>query len=301
MGSKLRILITGHAGFVGSLFYKRLTSDGHQVIGADINAVDSKFRMDARDLFRYSDTKFDLVFHFAAIVGGRETIENNPLKVATDLAIDADLWQWALRTRPGRVIYYSSSAVYPNYLQTPERDHRLTEADQDINDFRQPDLTYGFAKLAGEYQAQFVQQAGIPVSLFRPFSGYGETQSLDYPFPSFIDRARRRVKSFDIWGDGEQARDFIHIDDIYGATMAAIENDVRGPINLGWGRKTTFNQLAEMCLAVSGQKAEINHLTEKPVGVMNRVSDNTKMLSFYQPKVTLEHGIARSLDYSPKT
>src|SRR5882762_4540552 len=99
-----------------------------------------------------------------------------------------------------------------------------------------PDMTYGWAKLTGEVLAGYAIQAGLQVQVFRPFSGYGEDQALDYPFPSFIDRALRWAEPFEIWGDGTQTRDWIHIDDIVGATLAAIDQDVKGPINLGWGR-----------------------------------------------------------------
>ena len=89
--------------------------------------------------------------------------------------------------------------------------------------------------------------------------------------------------------------DFIHIEDIIKAVMTAVENDVRGPINLGWGRATSFLQLAEMVTYYAGYHTEIVTRPDKPVGCMHRVSDSSKMWSFYVPKITLEEGIERAI------
>jgi nucleoside-diphosphate-sugar epimerase len=230
-------------------------------------------------------------------VGGRETIENDPLAVATDLSIDAEFFNWAVRTKQSKIIYFSSSAAYPIHLQARGSTHKLKESDIDLQDMRSPDFTYGWAKLSGEYLAQFARQYGLKVYVFRPFSGYGETQDLDYPFPSFIKRAADKVAEFEIWGDGTQVRDFIHIEDIVEATMKAVELDIQEPINLGSGIPTSFVDLAEMVFEIAGWRPEngIKLRTEKPVGVMYRCCDSSKMLSFYTPKISLEDGIKRAL------
>ena len=282
----MKILITGHRGFVGGYFLQKY--QGH-----DITGVDLKEGQDCRDLFRTSDTKFDLVIHLAAIVGGRATIEGAPLSVATDLSIDAEMCQWALRTRPGRVVYFSSSAAYPTSLQTSA--YKLKESDIDLKNIKNPDMTYGWAKLTGEYCLQFLEAEGIRTHVFRPFSGYGTDQDLTYPFPSFIKRGVDKMNPFDIWGDGTQVRDFIHMSDIVNAVDTAIQQDVPGPVNLGWSRPTSFNELSELVCKAAGYQPEINHIISAPKGVDYRCSDNSKMLSFYQPKVTLEEGIDRAL------
>jgi nucleoside-diphosphate-sugar epimerase len=230
----MKILITGHQGFVGKYFVKKYQDH-------DITGVDLKDGNDCRDLFRQSDQRFDMIIHLAAIVGGRATIEGSPLSVATDLSIDAEMCQWALRTRPGRVVYFSSSAAYPTQLQT--QPYQLKETDINLNDVRNPDMTYGWAKLTGEYCLQFLEAEGIHTHVFRPFSGYGTDQDLDYPFPSYIQRGRNRANPFEIWGNGTQVRDFIHITDVVEAVDQAIQQDITGPVNLGWGRPTSFNEL----------------------------------------------------------
>lgn len=286
----MKILITGSKGFVGTHFMKSL-EDTHNVHGIDI-----KDGIDARDFFKTSDTNYDLVIHLAAVVGGRATIEKEPLKLAVDLSIDAEMFQWALRTRPGRVVYFSSSAAYPIELQTGEDGlTRLLETDIDLADIKNPDMTYGWAKLTGEMLAHYAQQEGLRVHVFRPFTGYGTDQALDYPFPSFIKRGLDKEDPFTIWGTGNQLRDFIHIDDIVAATLEAIKQDIQGPVNLGTGIPTSFNDLGHLVASLCGYTPKFHHILGAPEGVQSRVSYPNKMLSFYKPKISLEEGIERAL------
>jgi len=289
----MKILITGHKGFVGQEYIRYFLNQGHEITGVDI-----KEGNDCRDFFKTCNDQFDLIVHLAAIVGGRDTIENDPLAVGTDLSIDAEFFNWAVRTKQSKIIYFSSSAAYPIHLQTKGSTHKLIESDIDLMDMRSPDFTYGWAKLSGEYLAHFARQYGLKVYVFRPFSGYGETQDLDYPFPSFIKRVLDQVDEFEIWGDGTQVRDFIHIEDVVEATMKAVELDIEGPINLGSGVATSFVDLAEQVFKMAQwrPKNDIKLRTDKPVGVMYRCSDSSKMLSFYTPKISLEEGIKRSLN-----
>lgn len=285
----MKILITGHKGFVGRNFYENLYMEHrHDILGIDI-----KDGYDCRSFFKVSQEQYDLVIHCAAIVGGRENIEGRPLAVADNFSIDSEFFQWCLRTKPKKVVYFSSSAAYPTWMQTEAYpDKKLVEDEIDLQFFDgAPDMTYGWSKMVGEYLASFVDN----VYVFRPFSGYGTDQDLTYPFPAYISRAMKKEDPFEVWGPGTQTRDFIHISDIYGAVMAAIKNDVKGPINLGWGRETSFLQLAEMVTYYAGYNPEIVTRPEKPVGCMHRVSDATKMWSFYTPKVTLEEGIERAM------
>lgn len=300
----MKILITGHKGFVGRHFCSLLKD--HEITGIDI-----KDGNDCRDFFKTSSEKFDLVVHLAAIVGGRMTIEGNPIAVATDLSIDAEMFNWAVKTGQPRVVYFSSSAAYPIDLQNSTEwtrirtgyepfkveNNLLVESDIDLKNIRNPDMTYGWAKLTGEMLAEHARKQGVNVHVFRPFSGYGEDQDLDYPFPSFIKRVKDKVEEFEIWGPGTQVRDFIHIDDICEAVMKAVELDIQEPINLSSGTGTSFIELAEKMMEISGHKVPIKTDQTKPVGVFYRVGDNTKMLEFYKPKISLEEGIKRALCY----
>jgi len=285
----MKILITGDEGFVGRAFHRALDTKNNEVVGFDI-----KSGIDARKFFAADNTYFDVVIHLAAVVGGRATIEGNPLAVATDLAIDSDLFQWALRTRPGRIVYFSSSAAYPIMLQRSRFKMRLSEQDINLEHIRTPDQTYGWSKLTGEMLAQYARDEGLKVTILRPFSGYGGDQSLDYPFPSFVARARQKVNPFPVWGTGNQVRDFVHIDDVVQATFAAVINGVE-VMNICSGRATSFIELAEMMMLAAGYLAPIQTNPTAPVGVEYRVGNPRIMNMIYEPKISLEQGIAQAL------
>lgn len=293
----MKVLITGSAGFVGKHFVKKL--QGHT-----LTCIDIKEGNDAGEFFRNDNTKFDLVIHLAATVGGRKVIDLAPHRLFNNFNLDSELFQWALKTKPTKIVYYSSSAAYPMELQgdwgigphegAPNR-RALKEDDINLDDVRNPDPSvYGWSKLTGEQLARWTARQGLNIWIFRPFSGYSELQDLDYPFPAFIARAKRKEDPFEIWGDGNQVRDWIHIDDIVDATLTALEYPP-GIINLSTGRPMSFNEFATILYTMVGYKPEIKHRLEAPVGVRYRVGDPTNMNKIYTAKISLEEGIARAL------
>jgi nucleoside-diphosphate-sugar epimerase len=286
----MRILITGDAGFVGRAFRKYFEGQGHEVVGIDIA---NTLPMDARDFFRKDNTHFHKVIHLAAVVGGRKMIEGFPLALAVDLSIDAEMFGWAMRTRPRCITYFSSSAAYPTALQTHDVAKVLTESDINLNEIQTPDLTYGWAKLTGEMLASHARAQGLSVHVYRPFSGYGTDQALDYPFPSFIARGLAKADPFEIWGTGNQCRDFIHIDDVVAAAEAGCQAEIE-TANLSTGIATSFNDLARMVAKVAGYEPTFQNLPAEPSGVDYRVGNPTLMNSFYTPKISLEEGIQRA-------
>lgn len=288
-----RILITGSEGFIGRHFDARLGLENY------IDRIDKVLGTTAQDFFNspFSTRHYDLVIHCAAMVGGRAKIDGDPLAIAENLAIDSDMFRWAVRTGQPRIVYFSSSAAYPIKYQTRLNPCLLEEDDIHLDTPLMPDQTYGWAKLTGEVLARQAEKEGVRVHVFRPFSGYGPDQSADYPFPAFIDRALRLENPFQVWGTGTQTRDFIHVDDIVGAVLTAVEQDVQGPVNLGTGIGTSFLDLAQMVTEAVGYNPKIQVLPDKPVGCFYRVSDNTKMLDFYQPQISLETGIRDALSY----
>jgi nucleoside-diphosphate-sugar epimerase len=278
----MKVLVTGHKGFVGKHFWEKLDNGKNALTGIDI-----KDNIDCRDFFKKSNDQFDLVIHLAAMVGGRETIESRPLLVADNFSIDSEFFQWCLKTKPKKVVYFSSSAAYPVNYQTDEGHRKLREDMCSYYNPQKPDMTYGWSKMVGEYLASFVDN----VYVFRPFSGYGKDQDLNYPFPMYVKRALEKNDPFEVWGNGKQTRDFIHIKDIVDAVMTSLENSPNGPTNLGTGIATSFLELAQMSMDAVGYKGKIVTRPDKPVGCMHRVSDNSKLLSFYTPKISLERGI----------
>jgi UDP-glucose 4-epimerase len=285
------VLITGSAGFLGRHLTRALDDAGYA-----ITSIDRGDGLDARDFFRQSSDRFDLVVHAAAAGADRASIDGSPLVLAANFELDAGLFGWAARTRPGRVVYLSSSAAYPVVLQQPGSDYRLRERDISLRHPQQPDGIYGWCKLTGERLAALARDAGVPVTVVRPFSGYGEDQGERFPFGALAARAVRREDPFVIWGTGEQVRDFIHVDDIVAAVTTMAEQGIDGPVNLGTGRPTALLSLAGMACEAAGYKTVTWEAhPEKPAGVACRVADITAMSEFCTPKVTLEEGVARAV------
>jgi nucleoside-diphosphate-sugar epimerase len=294
----VRALVTGSAGFVGRHMAAELTRRGYQVEGWDL-----KTGLDCVSLFRSSRRVYDLVVHCAFHVGGRAAIDGEPRLLARNLQIDAGLFDWAVRTGQGRVLYFSSSAAYPVGLQdidSTRLEYRLQEDDirLDLDRPGRPDARYGWAKLTGEHLAQAARESGLDVTVVRPFSGYGADQDDTYPFPSFIARARARVDPFPIWGPGTQVRDWIHVDDLIGGALAVAESGTEEPVNLCTGRGVSMLELAHMCCKQVGHRTRLMPQPDKPTGVAYRVGDPTRFRQYWTPRVSLEEGVARALSHS---
>ncbi|MFJ7998959.1 NAD-dependent epimerase/dehydratase family protein [Streptomyces sp. NPDC096310] len=287
----MRVLLTGHRGFVGRHLHAALEARGDYVV-----CVDLVTEHDALDYFRTADARYDLAIHCAAIVGGRASIDGSPLGVATNLALDAWYMRWLVRTGTPRAVYFSSSAAYPVAFQGAGDVRRLYEEDIDLDQPGEPDATYGLAKLTGEKLVRYAEAEGCRLLVPRPFSGYGEDQDDCYPFPAFIQRAKRRDDPFEIWGSGDSTRDWIHVDDLVGATLALLDADVTGPVNLGWGRATSFDDLAGIVTAAAGYRPQLKHLPTAPQGVHHRVCDPARMFHHYVPTVSLEEGVRRAIN-----
>ena len=320
-----KILVTGGAGFVGRRFVSRFLRLGYEVHCVDsliplsgavsprdgwfsIDPFDYKnfhfHKMDCRDYFRNTpDTDFDYCFHLAAIVGGRLMIEQNPLAVADDLAIDAEYWQWALRTRPRKTVCFSSSAAYPIKYQTRENYQLLREDMIDFSDdIGMPDMSYGWAKLTVEYLARLAyEKYGLHSACYRPFSGYGEDQDPTYPFPSICRRAleNRGKEVLTVWGTGEQLRDFIYIEDcVEGVlnTMDMIDNG--DALNLSTGQYTSFIDFAQTAARICGYEPQVRGQSDRPTGVFARAGDTAKQNNLgFVFTTDLEDGIRKAIEY----
>jgi len=317
-----KVLVTGGAGFVGRHVVERCLKMGDEVHCVDkialftggldpkewqlFNPYDHKnfhfYREDCRDYFkRVKDTDFDYCFHLAAMVGGREMIENNPLAVADDLSIDAEYWQWAERTRPGKTLCFSSSAAYPIKYQRSENYKLLSEDMISFEtDIGMPDMSYGWAKLTCEYLAKLAYaKHGLKSIIYRPFSGYGEDQDDSYPFPAICKRVLANLgkPSIIVWGSGRQMRDFIHIDDCVEAIFKTMDKiDDAGAVNLSTGLYTSFIDFAKLAAEICGFSPEVRGTSDKPEGVFARAGDPAKLKQLgFTHAIGFRSGVERAL------
>ncbi|MFI1030734.1 NAD-dependent epimerase/dehydratase family protein [Streptomyces sp. NPDC020951] len=290
-------LVTGSSGFVGRHMTAELKARGWQVTGCDVVDLDGRPRaLDALQIFRLDDSpRYDLVVHCAARAPHRAAIDGQPMNLPYNLQLDSAMFDWAVRTGQQRVLYLSSSAVYPVLLQEGFPRRRLHESATDMAHGIEPDAAYGWTKWTGEKMAAAAAAVGLAVHVVRPFSGYGEDQATDWPFGAFVDRARRREDPFVIWGSGDQVRDWIHISDVVAGALAVVDADVRVPVNLCTGLGTRMYDLVDMIRKQAGYRPTIFIDPDRPEGVAYRVGDPDRFWSIYQPKVSLEEGVARAM------
>ena len=319
-------LIPGGCGFVGRNLTKRLidTTSDMIVIVDDLSTgrvpkawlnIDEKgliekgrvvfFDQDIRAFLKdiaepeheFYGVQFSDVFQLAAIVGGRSMIDGDPLKIALNLAIDAEFFHWASSHKPERILYPSSSAAYPVAIQTKENNKPLIESDISLETIGLPDMTYGWSKVTGELLAKFAHSHyGLSVACIRPFSGYGEDQEVDYPIPAIGARLARREDPVEVWGTGEQGRDFVHIDDVIDVMLLGLDKIQDGTaINIGSGKLTSFKEIIKTYAEIAGYDPAIKQLLDNPVGTFSRYCDMSfvKDALGWSPKISLKEGLER--------
>jgi nucleoside-diphosphate-sugar epimerase len=262
-------LVTGSAGFVGRHMVAELERRGCHVWECDVTDA----RPDgALEIFRYGSNVFDLVVHCAAQAPHRAGIDNQPAAMVYNQLLDAAMFEWAIRTGQRRVLYFSSCAAL----------------DPNLDD-------YGWMKLTGERMATSARRAGVPVTVVRPFSGYGEDQGEDWPFRAFAERAKRHEDPFTVWGDGQQVRDWIHIDDVVNGALAVAELGTEDPVDLCTGIGTSMTALALTVCREVGYEPEFQYRLDMPGGSPYRVGDPTRLHRYYMPQVSIEEGVKRAL------
>ena len=296
----MKALITGSRGLIGRRVWSLLRDAGHDTTGWDI--IDGT---DVRVMTRDDERHFDLVVHCAAVVGGRAMVES-PLAHAANLEIDASLFQWAERVRPGRIVYLSSCAAYPialtdhtlevpwgQFATQPPPYEPLREDQISWDMISLPDQLYGWEKLTGELLAS---RSSVPVTVVRPFAVYGENQNEAHPISAFARQILNRADPVEIWGPGTQLRDFIHVDDVANAILAIAAQGAEGPVNICTGRAAFLAEIVKMLAYEEGYKPAIKTLPDMPAGVPYYVGNTEKLQQFYQPQISLESGLRRVLE-----
>ncbi len=300
-----KILVTGGTGFIGSHLVDRLMKEDYEVVVLDnlssgrIRNVkhhlnSGKFHLTEGDIRSSEDVKkavknVDAVFHLAAIVSVPLSVENPFLVNDVNLTGTLNLLQASLEADVKRFIYASSCAVYGEVDRLPIDELCPTN----------PISPYAVSKLAAEYYCKvFCENYGLDTLCFRYFNVYGPRQvggSYAGVITQFVHRLKQRKPPI-IYGDGEQTRDFVYIDDVVEADMLALKCSQcsGGTVNVGTGKPTTINELASLLIEFFGQ-AHTKPVYEaaREGDIRNSQADigKAQRMLGYKPKTTLKEGI----------
>lgn len=310
-----KALVCGAGGFIGSHLAKRLKKEGYWVRGVDLKkpeylpvdeVADDFVVGDLRDLKVVEsvlDQNFDRVYQFAADMGGAGfcfTGDNDADIMHNSALINLNiLFQAAKIKLTGKIFYSSSACVYPGFRQDKEEDPKLYEHLAYPAD---PDSEYGWEKLFSErmYFA-FARNKGLDVRVARFHNIFGPEGTWTggrEKAPAAICRkvAESKDGKIEIWGNGEQTRSFLLIDDCLDAIEKLMQSPTfHGPVNIGSEEMVSINQLAEIVMSIAQKHLEIVHIPG-PLGVRGRNSENTlirKELG-WEPKFSLREGLEKT-------
>jgi len=326
-------LVLGAGGFIGSHMVKRLKSEGYWVRGVDIKRPDfSETQADEfieRDLSVYDNmekviqfkgyhgnfykeipykliTSFDEVYQFAADMGGAGYIftgENDSQIMENSALINLNLLRAQSRlnqkyeVNKTKIFYSSSACMYPEYKQLDVNNLGLKESDAYPAD---PDSEYGWEKLFSERMfLAFNKNNKIPVAIARYHNIYGPEGTWNggkEKAPAAMCRKVIQAKdSVEIWGDGEQTRSFLYIDECIEATRRLMQSDFTGPVNIGSEEMVTINQLVDIACNIEGKSLVKKHISG-PLGVRGRNSQNDLVREKlnWDYSMTLEEGIEKT-------
>lgn len=247
----------------------------------------------------------DIVFHLAADHGGRGYVDTHQGATASNFLLDGSVFWACKEAKVEKVVYASSGCVYPNYLQTdPSKTVYLKESDM-VNQPQDADNMYGWAKLMGEMTLlHYYHDFGLKSVSLRYFTVYGSRAEENHAVIAMIAKAFIGQNPFEVWGNGNQIRNWTHVNDIVGGTLLAAEKiDSAIPINLGTMERIKVIDAAEEILKYTKHNTEIKTLPDKPTGPYNRVADNAlaKTLLGWQPKVKFIDGLHHTIDWYWKT
>jgi UDP-glucose 4-epimerase len=224
------------------------------------------------------------------------------------MALDELVFEEAWRAGVERVCFASSACVYPNYLQEEAgSSYLLKEEDADpfVRDKAFADLEYGWAKLMAETALRaYHREYGLKASSVRIFTAYGERENETHAIIALIAKTLVRMDPFEIWGTGDQDRNFTYVGDIVDAMLLAAEKiEDASPVNAGRTDRITLNRAAEIVFDLVGWRPQkISHDLSKPVGVASRAADLTrakKVLS-WEPGISYEEGFRRTIEWYRK-
>ncbi len=307
----VKCLITGVAGFIGSHLAERLLREGYELIGID-SFVDNYPKHikenNIKGLLQSSKFKFveasigdinlseivdqvDVVYHQAAIPGVRSSWgQNFEQYTVNNINATQTLLEACKDKRIKKFIYASSSSVYGDAMELPVRESNP----------KSPISPYGVTKLAGENLASlYFECYRVPTVSLRYFTVYGPRQRPDMAFHRFIS-AILDERQIEIYGNGEQTRDFTYVDDAVDANVRAFLNGKEGGIyNIGGGSRVKLIESLNIIEEVSGKKADLKFIEAQRGDAMHTYADvsNAKRDLGYAPKFDIKEGLRRHYDW----
>lgn len=317
----VKVLVTGGASFIGSHLVDRLVSRGAVVRVADDLSSGSLANLsqcidrieflegDLRDrMFTRGVTGGrDVVFHLAACHGGRGFIDTHPADCASNMVLDGIVVDEAWRARVDRFCFASSACVYPIGHQVAPRDGNVVFLKEEWADpFREgcaaSDGEYGWAKLMGEMALRaYHKQHGMRSVSCRLFTVYGERENETHAVIALIAKAFVGMDPYEIWGDGQQDRNFTYVGDIADGMIRAAERITdASPVNIGTAEHVKVIDCVRRIFDMTGFEPRSIHFDlTKPVGVYSRAADLTctRARLGWEPMVTMDEGLRRTIDW----
>lgn len=312
-----RVLVTGGASFIGSHLVDRLLERGARQIkvvddlsSGDYENVRSHVESRAveflqgdlleQEVTRQAVRDVDVVFHLAAIHGGRGYVDTHQADCAKNLLLDSLVIQAAREAGVDRLCFASSGCVYPNYIQQdPEEELYLTE--DMVGPPYDADHMYGWAKLMTEMTLRaHHMEFGLKASSCRFFTVYGERGVENHAVMAMIARAFVGQDPFEVWGDGRQVRNWTYVGDVVSGMILAAEMIVDGTaVNLGTSERVRVIDAAREVLRYTGHRAQIRLCPDRPTGPLNRVASNelAKRILGWTPQTKFVDGLHRTIDW----
>ncbi|HEX8123191.1 MAG TPA: NAD-dependent epimerase/dehydratase family protein [Solirubrobacteraceae bacterium] len=307
------IVVAGGGGFIGGHLSRTLLDQGFRVRAVDVKPQDEWYQVheDAENLvldLRLADScdkalaGADEVYQLAADMGGMGFIENNKALCMLSVLVNTHMLQAAVKHDLEKFFYSSSACVYAGDKQTDPNNPGLKEADAYP---AMPEDGYGWEKLFSERMCRhFREDFGLYTRVARYHNVYGPEGTWTggrEKAPAAICRKVAEAKltgnhEIEIWGDGEQTRSFMYIDDCTYGSQAILNSDITEPLNLGSDEMVSINQLVDIVEGIAGIKLERRYDLDAPKGVRGRNSDNTliKELLGWAPSITLQEGLEKT-------
>lgn len=313
---KYKVLVTGGGSFIGSHLVDELVARGAAVrVAEDFSSGKQENIADHIQAHRIEILEGDLrnqnftqkvvqgmqmVFHLAAAHGGRGYVDLHQSACAENLMLDGIIFQAARKASVEKIIYASSGCVYPNHLQTdPKKILYLTE--EMVGPPYDADNMYGWAKLMAEFTLRALyKESGMKSASCRYFTVYGPRGHENHAVIAMIARAFVKQDPFEVWGSGNQIRNWTFIDDIVDGTILAAEKINDGTaVNLGTMERIRVVDAVQMVLDYTGHKPKIRFRPDMPTGPLNRVADHSlaKKLLGWESKVSFREGLHRTIDW----